>query len=332
VEADVSAGRFVAALSGHALLDAVAEIARQAAAEPDLASAVSKRRFDLTRRALGRTDVPRADTIRQRLRRPWDQVLRAALAPAAERGHVLGRGHGRESEFIGPEALALAGLRSVAHALGGPPSSDAYDAELSRRGRARERRALAPLLLPVAATLIGRFGSWQKALAAAGLDAGQIAARAGQRTNRAPAAEQTLSALVDLVGVLPSLDYLERYCRAHSIPLGRDARPYAKLVERVRALRTGQAKPTPDTITPPRRCPPFPGPIAGAARRPRAKGRPRTAILASLARYGERHLAPGQRPTERHYRACRELDPELISPSSFPAGERFQDLCREAGL
>lgn len=331
-------GQFSASRSGHKLFDAVAEIARAAAASPELASGISKNRFNETRRRLGRFDVPTADAIRQRLGRPWEQVLRVALAAPEDRGRGFGQGQGHDDgdEFAGPDALGLAAVRSTALEAGGLPSMDAYDLLLARRNRQRERQGLAPLALPGAQTLINRHGSWKGALKAAGLEVEGTATQAAAREeSRFRPAEEILSELIDLIGVLPGRGYLERFCTAWDIPLSSKEikNHFDDVVERARALRASAGKWTPQERTPPRRCPsiPTPPPQSGPRRR-RARRHSLENVLESLRRYGERHLEARQLPTERHYRACREIDAELLSLHSFPTTLLFQELCREAGL
>lgn len=310
----------------------MAELAIAAAGSREAAAECSKNRFNRARRSLERLEVPTADTIRQRLRRPWEQVVRASLAPAGERGKILSQGHGRHAEFEGPEELVLTGLRSVCSTLEGVVTFDAYDAEVGHRNRRRARSKLAPLPLLSATSLVKRYGSWPQVLEAAGVKEADDAYVVSPRIARLPAAEETMSALVDELGILPAGSYLENYCRAMDIPLGRDARPFGQLMARVRALRASEGKPTPAEVTPPRLCPPLPTPVGRTAATRRIRRRSLEEVLASLRLYRDEYLQTGAHPAERHYRACRRLDRRLISLKSFPEGRRFQELCREAGL
>ena len=142
----------------------------------------------------------------------------------------------------------------------------------------------------------------------------------------------TLDWVITDYGMLPGRGQFERICRAHDIPLGRDVRGWDAVVERTRALRIARGNSMPAAPTLARDWPALPEPDITRSSRRMVKAYSREQILASLRLMATRHLSPGERLTEKRYRAACACDPDLIPSSCVIARGRFQSLVREAGV
>ena len=320
-------GQFTSLLPLHTALDLAAKILLEAAdGDRDSARRVSKGAYDRIRRTGGAPGALSAEGLRQRVGAPWSEVVALALAPAADRGKA--RGHiARRPDSPWDEDLVLRGIRAAAHKTGAT-SASAYDEFVHELERGRRRRGLPPLGLPGAATIAAHLGSWQAALEAA-----DIVPKTVRPMRRAAPAHETLDWVITQTGLLPRRTQFEDLCRAHDIPLGRDGRNWDQVVRETRALRAARGEQTPDVAT---RASDWPGlpegcsPPLSTGRR--AKRHTKADAITSLQRMAERHLGPGERLTEKRYRAACVTDPELIAASLLGRHGRFQDLAREAGV
>lgn len=305
------------------LLDAVRAVVLELAEEDaDGARRVSTRRYNAAR-----ADAPSAQAVCARLGLPWDRVLWAALTEPAERGHLLGH-LGKRPDADWDDDLARRALRAAAHRVGAPLTASAYDDAIEQLDRGARAGQGAPLRLPHSATLVARFGSWAAACRWAGV---APATQSGPPVVRAEPAVEILDRFVSETGLLPDSGYFRCWCRAQGIPLGRDGRAHRRVVAALRDARTARGEATPTSYARPEELPLLPDETRDPDRGP-GGGYTREAILASLRRYGERHLAPGTRPRFKDYQAACRRDPELLSTSCLGRHGRFQGLCREAGI
>jgi hypothetical protein len=325
---EVHPGRFVARLGLSAVLDGLATVALGAAAgDRDQALTISKSAWDRARLAQERFELPTADAIRKRLRLGWRRTVSLALAETSRRPTLLG--HWSTPSFSelgddGPESARRA-VTAVAARIGRTPTPFEYDYEVRAiEMECQRRKAWKPLRLPRTPYVLSTYGSWQKALEVSGLE---LPAR--QRRHPTPMLAESLDRCIEEIGVLPTSKYFLEWCARQDIPTPRFRR-WAAVVDEVRVRRQTRGAATATKTTPAKWCPPLP---ARTERRRRAAFlHSREEILASLRRYGELYLLPGNIPRQRHYLlACRE-DPELIWPASICRRGRFHDLCREAGI
>ena len=328
-------GRFRAQdASFHACLDLIAQVARHAAQEGEDPRDVSGRRFDRAREDLG-IALPSAQALVKRFRssrrgatRPTLRTLIGmGLAPASDR--AVAAGHDTSNEAIDefPSALMIIALRAAGLRCSGTPATLAYDRMVTEDNRSRSERGVPSNALPYSATIIRRFGSWKKALEAAGFEETVVV----QPARRAAPAAELLDRFITQHAFLPASGYFEDYCRLSGIPLGRDARPWADVVEGARARRAERGEGTPADIAGPHERPPVES-IAGNGPGRAVKRATREAAIASLRRWRDEGLRASQTPTTRGYRQFCEGRTGLVSESTISTRWGFTALCEEAGI
>jgi hypothetical protein len=319
-------GRFMTRSPVNMLMAAIEEIALSATDGCSAkAERLTKRAWDRERERLGRHDLPRAESIRQRLGVEWTVALDIALGAPGQRLRRLGlAGKERFPESSLPDEQILNVLRGLERRLGGRPTVSAYEAHRAEFNKRRSPRALPKTHLPCLETIAKRFGSFADALDAAGVAADRARPRAVVR--QPVCALQTLDAFISDQGFLPTRDYFLRWAAAQDLTVGRDGREWAPLVEAVRALRSQRGDTTPSR----------PVPASQAPRLPAAPSR-RTVyvledIVASVALWGREHLAPGTAPKWRDYLEAARTDDRLLAASTVNRYGRWADLCALAGL
>lgn len=316
-------------MTRSALLNRVAEVA-DLAARGRPARQLSMREFDAARHLVaGGHDIPTASAIRRRIRQPWATVLNLAATPKARSGYFLGRRHDRDDELRPGEfdlAEGLRMVRSIADRRGHPPAASEYDQVLRKVMAARRRhRYFQDARWPRSITLVAAHGDdWTAVLAAAGLPP----ARSFNCRRGIPLSE-ALDKLIDELDILPPRAFLVSWASVRGIALQMLPRaPWADTIAATRALRASAGKDFPSHQIPARDCPPLQRPVGSKVRRPWT----RDDVIASLQRYGARHLTPGALPTQKGYQEARRRDPELVGTGTLTRHGRFQDLCSEAGI
>lgn len=325
-----SRGRFAAEISFNELLDRVALVAGAAAAcagEGCSPLSVSKAAFDAARASEKELTLPSAEGVRKRLGIPWPRVLELAVGDRARRGLMLSVQSGqRRAQFTGEDADVLRALRAVAFAHGASPTPHVYDTISRGIQRRRRGRGLDTVGLPQSQVVIQRFRGWNAGLSAAGLE--PLPPAGPPTPEKAVPAVELLDRCIRETGLLPSSRWLVRWCRAHGIPVSERAlQPWQRTLAETRALRAKRGEHTPDKTAPASGYPTLPDRPEGL-RQPHS----REAVIASLRRYGDKHLRIGERPRYKHYQAMAGRDPDLIAASVIGRHGRFQDLCAEAGL
>ena len=330
-----AAGRFRAQdASFHACLDLIAQVARHAAQDGEDPRDVSGARFDRARQELG-IALPSAQALVKRFRssrggaaRPTLRTLiDMGLAPASDRAVAAGHDTGNEAIDEFPSDLMIIALRAAGLRCSGVPGTLDYDRMISEENHSRTMRGVPGHGLPHSTTIIRRFGSWKKALEAAGFEetGGVPPAR------RAEPAAEILDRFITEHAFLPASGYFTEYCRLSGIPLGRDAKGWADVVEGARARRAERGEDMPAAIAGPHERPPVET-IAGGGPGRAMKRATREAAIASLRRWRDEGLRAGQTPTTRGYREFCAGRTGLVSESTISARWGFAALCEEAGI
>ena len=383
VPAQAPSSRLPARGVSHAFLDAVREVALVAAeGDIDAARSVSKSRWESAREPAGHADLPKADSVRARLKVPhWRTALAVVFEEASSRSRTLGvytqragaLGRGartveaaesaaeieeleaalRADDIFDPteavpwrdmgvtpevaEQIIRRALRAVAYRRGESPSGAVYDEEVVQIERERQAQGLPALGFPTSTSILARYDSWVKALAAAGLDA-----PASYSRPKALPVLVALDACVDEWGILPGQVPFTLWCSACGLSVQNPSGSWTTYAKELRRLRTARGATTPQRITVRQRdCPALPDPEHAAAIKARLGSpdppvRSRTAEDAyeSLRTYAAEHIADGKRASQRHYMdACRR-DKRLIWPSALPrlTKKTLTELFREVGL
>ena len=166
-------------------LDGVADVALAVCSgNHEKALSLSKAEWDAGRLKSGRSDLPTAQTIRQRLRLSWPRTVELAFADPYARATVLAHWSGAKADALGANGPALAKrtLCAVALRLGHLPAQFEYDEVVRQMGAASRRLKNArrrefrrstlertiPLRLPSSAFLAATFGTWSAAVVASG--------------------------------------------------------------------------------------------------------------------------------------------------------------------
>ncbi len=324
-------GQFAQAAGTHDLLDQVAKIARHAAGEHGDPHRIGKRRFNRSRLALG-VQGASPDAIRHRLGLTLADAIDMALTEAAERLNVRRQDRTGQSDRDLPEALIGILLRACRFQTGQTPSPASYNAWAKREQQARIQRGMIENHLPNAGTITTRMGSWEQALASAGIEEPAPTSGLHRHAGGARPHAELLDACIDAIGCLPSRRYFAEWCKRMDEPLGRASESWSQTVKAVRALRNASGKWTPQSGLSADLCPPLPDPVEAedGSRSRRRQRRTREEAIASLRRYGAEHLKG--RPTQADYRACCAKDPLLLAPGTLEKFGKFQELCQEAGI
>ncbi len=231
--------------------------------------------YVLRRSAWQRTSRPTVGrALAKRFRLPLAQLTRMADKPAAARSRAGGTDDANEATDDFPKDLMVRAIRAAGHRCGGVPSVLDYDRMVAVDNDSREARHVATNALPHSVTVARRFGSWDAALAEAGFEV--TASRVARNELRAAPAAALLDQFISDHGFLPSSGYFNDYCKASSIPLGRDLKPFSDVVEGARARRAARGEWMPDAmLSPARRAPWLRRAPPGQATSPARRGSPR---------------------------------------------------------
>jgi hypothetical protein len=236
------------------------------------------------------------------------------------------------------EAIVVRALRAVAFRLGETPTGFAYDEMLPRMERERARGGLTPLGFPGSETISKRFGSWAKALVAAGLDP----PAPHTRPKGLPTVD-VLDECIERLGIVPGYDCFRAWCKACDLSVQhRRTDTWDVIVAEAREKRAARGAGTPVEIV--RRRRDWPAmPTGEQAADVKAKlGGPRRYlrhrseedVREGIRIYAREYLGPNERPAMRRYDALCKRDPRLIWTSKMKGitGKTFTQLCAEEGL
>ena len=295
-----------AAAGYHATLDHVALIARHAAGGGDPAQ-VSRRAFDRARIELGlRDEVPTPQGLQHRLGRPFASIVSEALAPIASRVALIGPDQPGQVQATFPDELMVLALVACRRGLGAVPSPADYDTWAAEFTIHRERTGAAPNPLPHSARYVKRYGSWPRALHAAGL-IDDPDAHAEQRRIPPPLAE-TISRCLDELGVLPSEPLLYEWARRRGVQVSREDMANAtRAYEQCHTARTAEGKWTPTKRTAINKAPSLddlPDAGDGPSRRVKVGGWTLDELIEAMRVYMTEYLVPGEAPRQKSYRAA----------------------------
>ncbi len=322
-----AAGRFRTDATFHATLDAIADVVAHAAEPGEDPSAIGRIRFDRARAELGLA-LPSAQALAKRFRLPLAQLTRMAGKPAAARSRAGGTDDANEATDDFPKDLMVRAIRAAGHRCGGVPSVLDYDRMVAVDNDSREARHVATNALPHSVTVAKRFGSWDAALAEAGFEV--TASRVARNELRAAPAAALLDQFISDHGFLPSSGYFSDYCKASSIPLGRDLKPFSDVVEGARARRAARGEWMPDAMLPPATRP-LVGDIATGGPGRKQKNATKEMAIAALRSY-RRHLRAGEAPTYRGYKDFCKGRLDAPAASTIQRNWGFSALAEEAGI
>lgn len=288
------------------LLQVVREIAELS--EADEPPTVSTRLWDRTRPLSNRfPDAPAARRIAEHLGLPWRKVVE--LAFIGGRGQATALGHAlneKEGNWLTPEYCDYI-LSLVARRLNVPTLTPGqYRSERNAMLDAQCRRVRRPgqLRLPTEEQVAAIAGSWDQALAHAGLRA--RAGSAGQRSRSQPAAIiDVLDRCYEAHGTEATAADSEVFARANGIPYPRRERgkPWVEYVREWKERRRAESLPVPDAPPPKAQRPDYSADV-GAARPGERRAKKRWDDLDEVADWVMSYLKTlgrRERSTQRGY-------------------------------
>ncbi len=292
----------------QALLEAVREIAEAAGvAEPER---ISTRAWDVARAVSERyADAPPARRICERLDLPWDKVRELAFMPSRRRSIALGHAlNERQGGWLTGEYSDFA-LALVARRLDVPTLTPGqYRAERTVMLDADRSRSAhgGQLRLPTEDQIAALAGSWDRALAHAGLRARQ--GRGGQRSrSSAVSIVEVIDRCYDHHSAEPTSGELETFARANGIPFPRRerGRSWSDYLREWKDRRREQGLSVPDGPPPKRQRPDYSLDVGAALPRER-RGRKAWDDIDELAQWVARYIDELPRsvsPNQRGYDA-----------------------------
>ena len=284
-----------------ALLDAVRDVAEASGVpEPD---GISTRAWDAARpRSERQAHAPAARRICEYVGLPWSKVRELAFMSRAGRSIALGHAlNERQGDWLTPEHSDFV-LQLVARRLDTPTVTPGqYRAERTAM-LAADRNG--QLRLPTEDQIAALAGSWDRALAHAGLRARQ--GRGGHRARVGPASiVDVLDRCFEHHRAEPTSGELATFARANGIPFPRRerGRPWSDYVREWKDGRREQGLPVPDGPPPKRERPDYTRHV-GAARPGERRGRKQWDDVDELAEWVARYLRElprGGRVSKRRY-------------------------------
>lgn len=267
---------------------------------------VSQRAFDVACAYSDFPDLPAARNIARSLGLAWADVLALAHEPESGLAQRLGRKQMHDIEdYLSAEHVAYV-VRLVALRLGKRILSlSDYSTEraaMLRRDRVRWLHG-GQLILPNEAQVITVMGSWEQALASAGLTAPQVE-RGDSSKMHAPTIPDLLERFHAHHGVQPTIRDLRTFAHANGIPFpNMSAVRFNDAVAEWKARRAAQGLPSPLAPPPPSERADYTRDV-GAARpgeKRRETAHPLEACVEWMRRYLE-GLPASARSTRRSYR------------------------------
>ena len=190
--------------------------------------------------------------------------------------------------------LALVARRLRVDTLAPPQYRAERDAMLAGRSGAAELR------LPTDVQIAAASGTWDRALAHAGLRA---RSRRGTRNSGPASIIDVLDRCYEHHGAEPTIADLEQFARANGIPFPRKDRPYSDLVNEWKQTRRDQGLAVPDGPPPTSQRPDYTVDV-GAARPGERRARKRWDDTDEIINWVSRYLTelkPRQRASQRGY-------------------------------
>jgi len=310
--------RTASAFEPLVLLHMVRDVAE--AAGGDRPQRVSTRAWDRARQlSEAFRDAPPARRICEHLDLSWEKLRELAfLAPSGQRialGQALNE---RQGNWLTPEysdyALALVARRLGTRTL----TPDRYRVERAQMlGADRRSTHGGHLRLPTEDQIAALAGSWDRALAHAGL--GARPARGRQQTRQRPLTiVEALERCYEHYETEPTGAELHAFAKANGIPLARDrSRTWASYIAEWKARRRAGELPVPDGPPPRQQRWDYTQNIGAAQAGERRRGSwTRNELVEVLVRYLDQ-LRPRQRSTERGYNDWAATQTGAPSSSAF---------------
>jgi hypothetical protein len=291
--------------------------------DPVNLTAVRQRQFDAARASCPGFEVlPTARSICERLGLSWSRVLELAGLPREGRTIGLSRllGEHEEQDWLTPQGVEFA-LCLVAIRLDTPTlTPGAYDTErdLLIQSNQRRWRHDGQLLLPTSDQVAIAMGSWDGALARAGLAARPGRGRTRSRS-RTPSVTETINRFYEHYAFEPGRRQFDAFAQGNGIPVSKlSGRPWLSHIEAWKVERRANDLPAPNGPKPELRSADLMSDV-GAAKPGERRLRYHRSFefcVAWVVRYLE-SLAPGERPSQRRYRAWARAHEDAPGPSTF---------------
>jgi hypothetical protein len=299
------------ALEPLTLLGIIREVAESTGdRDPDQ---ISTRSWDQAREVAGFPEAPAARRICEHLRLPWEKIREVALmtghAQRVALGHALG---GEEADWLTDEYAEFV-LKLIARRLNVRTLTPGqYRAEReAMAGAARALpRDLGRLPLPTAEQIEIVAGTWDEALARAGLDCRH--GLGGQRAHSGPTPiVEVLERCYEHHNAEPTLGELELFARANGIPLPRKerGRPYSDYVKAWKDARIARGLTVPAGPPPKAERPDYSSAVGAALpgeRRAKAAWADHDEVVEWVIRYLD-DLQPRENSSQRGYDAWARL-------------------------
>jgi hypothetical protein len=325
--------RFRSPYDTRALPDAVRAVALRCC--PEAPQTVSQRDFDRARAEVPEhAQAPTARQICTRLGVSWQPLLAALFEPGRDIGKFVSHKQRATADQPLSEEHATAALRMIATRLGVPTLRPAqYDTarqELLAANRRRHRHGIA-LLLPTANQVERAAGTWDQALALAGLQTRGPAAGTGAHRSTV-SYHEAIRRFLESQGAMPTFNELERFARAQEFPLPRTpAGGHKSALLHVQAEFHSAGRWAPDTFPPKHQRPAYD--FTGVdVRQPgeqrRVWSRTKDECIAGVIAYLD-ELPAGEKVSQKRYGAWAVGKPHP-APSAFHRHGGWTRLLREA--
>lgn len=318
-------GTVTATLDGfHAYYDLVARVALCAAGDdPKLALSVTTREWNRVRAELDETGPKTAVGVMQAVGKSWSATLRIALAAPSERTKLRVVSLPGEGEPA-PDELMIHALKGVAFRAGSSPDQTAYTTWVERIENERVAEYGAEFGLPASVTIEKRFGSWDAAINAAGLDPVAYGSSASS--------EDLLSILMDCMnelGKVPTKRWFVKWASVRGRRLSQGVRTWRVLIATAKQHYEAEGLDWPETATLAELG--EPQPLPGQVVAVKARVYTEAEVLASARAYLD-SLSSNQRPTVAGYKQYRREHPEqqLVSIQAIQRWGKTQDVFHKA--
>lgn len=239
-------GKFKSRYDKNALYPLVADVCRFV--NTDEPESVSQPDFDRSRAAAGHPNAPSARAIYGRLKMPWEEIKQIALDPARSVAHTEGAAHRVDSRKLAPEEIHFA-LNRVARELGLRTFGFFEYARcrmtlIAADKRRHREQGVIEGLLPTAHQIFHQCGSWNDALATAGLDPyTQV------RGKKAISIEEAYDLVIELTGAAPERGAFNQLRSLFGISIAKtpSASTWPEVEQEIRKQRAERGLETPET-------------------------------------------------------------------------------------
>jgi hypothetical protein len=322
------------ALEPLLLLQEVREVCELA--DPQEPQLVSQRAFDNASQNSARFNgLPAAKNIAKALKLPWSEALKLAHEPVSVHPHHLSKKHhDPRQDWLTDEYIGFA-LNLVAQRLGATTvTPKKYRVERDALLAADRKRWLhgRQLLLPSEDAIRSAAGTWDKALAIAGLAARPGVGRQDSAKYALPSTE-VLDRCYAAHGVQPTYGELQVFARSNGIPWNaRDHSSWNECIADWKAKRKANGLPVPAGLPPRDGRPDYTvdvgASLPGERKRKNSWLNAEDCIVCVL-RYLEQ-LKPGQRSTLRDYEIWVSTRDDAPNPSSLEQHGGWEKVRQQA--